>query len=393
MSYQRSYEPVPTTYHGSQGEVRYPTLPLERPALYETRSDPEPLRAARSPSFEITGSRKRSLSSSSNRHFGTSHRDISNRSHRKTGPRSGRVSKRWDPRSCSTKRRVNIPSDTVIDLTMDEDEDISENIEDLPSPTPPSHTPKLSSQQAHVDLRGLLFQPIKPTKDEQDLGVIYILREIEAPHHIKIGSTRFDRVSQRTKEIKRCGRKFEIIDTSEPIQYYTRTEKLIQKDMAHHQQLFRCGNHHRNHTEWFDVNIETARRHVQRWVTFMNQQQPYNSSGYLTELWRHLLAKRSCGLPKDSMDDDTRHQSRCALWDALLEPPSMIDYLESTAKSVRKNPLAIFAWEFSWQISCVLTSLVISCTLNNRFTFYAFIGMILCAVKSALFRKARCSRR
>ncbi|KAF2179903.1 hypothetical protein K469DRAFT_298106 [Zopfia rhizophila CBS 207.26] len=159
-------------------------------------------------------------------------------------------------------------------------------------------------------------------KDVESKGFIYILR---APNYfrnrkplVKIGIT--EDITRRIRALQNnCG----FTDLQEcsrsggkaiPWKRLQRVEKLCHLELNNFRKTLQCnkGGHGKNcdtgHTEWFEVEEETAIRTVKRWQKFINQN-PYGEDGSLREGWKVTVQN---GRYLHISEDEDRYDYRMA---------------------------------------------------------------------------------
>ncbi|KAF2795879.1 hypothetical protein K505DRAFT_323730 [Melanomma pulvis-pyrius CBS 109.77] len=228
-----------------------------------------------------------------------------------------------------------------------------------------------TTQEVHNGLRAKMCKKFTPNNTK---GVIYIFRNRDAPHLLKIGSSR--NCTQRKQQLERdCNIKLDVIDTSDELQNYLRAEHLAHSDLLHLQREYICLKCGANHTEWYEVSEDLAIKTVKRWVKFMQKEQPYNGRGELKGIWKYLMHKRRPAIPHvNNFDHDYRWDS----WTSIIQSPSRLDYFEYIFTPLLAHPIWWFLWDDIWQVSCVSSWLVIFLVKSNYFTLGVLSFSVFC---------------
>ena len=168
-----------------------------------------------------------------------------------------------------------------------------------PKPTS-SATPKLSSastkkfepypNKPERTLLSILNNPLG--SDERTPGYVYIFtrRSDEDLHslYVKIGVTR--NVEDRLVEWQvKCRYKPHLEYKTEHIPNAMRVEALVHMELVESRRIERkCSGCKKDHDEWFETNVETARPFVERWAQWMQEADPYTKEGQLSS---HVVKK------------------------------------------------------------------------------------------------------
>ncbi|KAF2475658.1 uncharacterized protein BDR25DRAFT_349943 [Lindgomyces ingoldianus] len=231
----------------------------------------------------------------------------------------------------------------------------------------PNQRTSFTPQHVHDELRNRI------TKDlnyNQSMGTVYIARDPNRPHLLKIGAT--DNFTNRRRTLEqRCRLSVELVHSSSRLVNYFRAEQLAQGDLIHLRRRYECNVCNTEHREWFEVSEELAKQTVERWVGFMKQY-PYTRTGKLKAIWQYRLGQRT--LPSSEVD----HSRRWKHWSLILLPPSRLDHCLFWLEVVHNHPIWQFSWDFSWQISCVVSWLVTFLVLRNSYVFFILLSHIAC---------------
>lgn len=177
----------------------------------------------------------------------------------------------------------------------------------------------------------------KLTSDEKP-GYLYILRNPEKPGFLKLGCS--VNGYKRGKQHKgRCGLLITWVHISNCVEKMKRAERLAKLDMGHLQRDWKCSPCCQTHTEWFEVDEETAKQVARRWISWINNQTPYTILGDLEPMWEWLMDFRRA--PRHDFAEHD-HEARWAHWDRVLPPPKDRDMHKfqdrEKLKLVRQQP-------------------------------------------------------
>jgi hypothetical protein len=395
LAAERRYRSMPGAYTAmsdeDSGYVRYPIITPERPPLLGTQSDPRPMRTAGTSSLT---SNHEARSISLPRAMRASNRTLST-DQTLGSPIKERLAKR--PRRVRRPGRAN-PGN----LAQTSDGEVVETSNASPAPEPSANAPeecpavpsrvpspnpgqrrltesRPSPRYVHEKLRAMVHKTVTPSRE---LGCVYIIRNDDSPHHLKIGSARTLRFLARKKEIEdTCKITCTTIYVSADFQYYERAERLIHRDLIPFNQTYDCLGRCRPHTEWFDVDARRAKETADRWVEFISKQQPYDTAGELNAFWVQLLSKKEFNFEQPTSQEEL-HRLRWHHWGDILQP-TLYDYLMGRIRSVQRYPPVRSAVKFSWQISCVVSLSIIFHTFQDRISCAAFVISMVCAWHSA----------
>ncbi|MCJ1362968.1 hypothetical protein MMC16_002074 [Acarospora aff. strigata] len=167
----------------------------------------------------------------------------------------------------------------------------------------------------YIDVELLRHVAAKKGEDGRKLssavGDVYVLQNPDWPKHVKIGMT--TKGEKRTQQIQKdC--KFESLRRVVDIEgreflNFMMVEKLCHKELKNWRKDLPCRSCKNKkgepqiHTEWFEVDPETAIRVVQKWRRWMYQS-PYDEDGYLTPWWRE---KAGHGVFRETPFSDDTH--------------------------------------------------------------------------------------
>jgi hypothetical protein len=163
-----------------------------------------------------------------------------------------------------------------------------------------SATPKLSSasttkfepypNKLKRTLLSVLNNPLGP--DESTPGYVYIFTrrsgdDLHSPY-VKIGVTR--NVEDRLVEWQtKCHYKPHLEYKTARIPNAMRVEALVHTELVESRRMERkCSGCKKDHDEWFETNVETARPIVERWAKWMQEADPYTKEGRLSS---HVVKK------------------------------------------------------------------------------------------------------
>jgi hypothetical protein len=238
-----------------------------------------------------------------------------------------------------------------------------------------------TAQQVHDGLKARLRKNITPNSTK---GVVYIVRDPTRPHLLKIGAAM--NFSQRKKQIEReCRLNLEVIYVSDEHETYSRSEHLIHGDLLHLCWEHTCLGCNTYHREWHSVSEDLAIKTTKRWVRFMKEEQPYSRKGELKSIWIFLMHKRR---PECNAYD---HDFRWDCWTRILHSPSLIDYCEQTYKVWKAHPIWWFLWDFSWQVSSVL-SWAVTFLLSMHFLALCLFLISFCCTCLSVASKSKKGR-
>jgi hypothetical protein len=124
------------------------------------------------------------------------------------------------------------------------------------------------------------------------IGYVYIIDVASRKGVFKVGYTtktekRYDAIE------KKCGIKVAEMHIRGPTRHFKVLEKLVHADLKDYRCKFecRCSQAHR---EWFEVDVEVAKRAVNRWTAFV-EMEPWSPDPELTTFWKwrfHELSQR-----------------------------------------------------------------------------------------------------
>ncbi|KAF2133264.1 hypothetical protein P153DRAFT_381702 [Dothidotthia symphoricarpi CBS 119687] len=197
-------------------------------------------------------------------------------------------------------------------------------------------------------------------------GSIYVLLDPNRPELRKIGIS--TNVGKRQKSIQyACGLKLHLIH-ERTVDNYKRVEALVQDDLWNVCRPYKCQKCGTKHGEWFNVDNHLARETVDKWVKFMREEQPYDTtSKTLQPFWRHLIAVREPLFKEKSLDIDTLRMH----WAHMLSPsvPIRLHY--------RVCMVWRFVWRFYWQVNATSAWVGVFVAFQNRLTFLFMLSSIV----------------
>lgn len=164
----------------------------------------------------------------------------------------------------------------------------------------------------------------KPLSKADQEGHIYIFRDNNKKAEVRSGLVKIGMSTSLPKRMikhGKCGLDVELLWDRSVISM-KRVEQLIKADMGHLCREWKCSHCVQTHTEWFQIDIEKAKRIVNKWSDWIYERQPYGSDGILLPIWSYLM-DWGRGLPIHLQNHD--HEARWAHWEYILSPPSSND--------------------------------------------------------------------
>lgn len=146
-----------------------------------------------------------------------------------------------------------------------------------------------------------LVEGSSPQTAETKTGWIYVLESpTTAKGHVKIGKT-VGSCSTREKAWGNCNFPVKPVEdiNMKAFDHCSIVESLILLELYNNRKKFECQickgkkGTPRTHTEWFEIDQETALKHVHKWRKWIDEHQPFNEDGKLTKYWRWRVGKLS----------------------------------------------------------------------------------------------------
>ncbi|CAG8957063.1 hypothetical protein HYFRA_00009264 [Hymenoscyphus fraxineus] len=146
-----------------------------------------------------------------------------------------------------------------------------------------------------------LLEGSSPQSFARKTGWIYVL---ESPSHakgyVKIGKT-VGSCSTREKAWGNCNFPIQQVEdiNMKAFDHCSLVESLIMLELYNQRKKFECQSCKGKkgtaitHTEWFEIDKQTALRHVQMWRNWIAEYQPFSEDGKLTGYWSWRLGKLS----------------------------------------------------------------------------------------------------
>jgi hypothetical protein len=196
---------------------------------------------------------------------------------------------------------------------------------------PHAYNPYPSAPRTLSEVNTSLLALIRKRLNSREIpsGYVYIYkRDNDLPNHFKIGFTT-QSPSERAKGWEsKCKYTPYIVFESPWIAHANRVENLVMAElaMARRQENYCKSNPlcMARHREWFNIDLETAKEVVMRWVGWMTME-PYGGDRELVEEWRdHVYTSRVRPASRDGVEQGDR-------WDRWIEdfyPPVSISYEE-----------------------------------------------------------------
>ncbi|KAG4439827.1 hypothetical protein IFR05_004676 [Cadophora sp. M221] len=121
-----------------------------------------------------------------------------------------------------------------------------------------------------------------------NLGSIYVFESpVHAPDHLKVGKSNRDPM-KRKGEWEKCGvTLIEVEDTDRNcFDHYDIVELLLQTELQNLRRMYKCGVCGRKHNEWFEADKWTVLEVIDRWRTWIKEEQPFDEAWNLTAYWQ-----------------------------------------------------------------------------------------------------------
>jgi T5orf172 domain len=132
---------------------------------------------------------------------------------------------------------------------------------------------------------------IRPLSDrEQISGSLYMYTRSSSPGFVKIGLTTTS-VPERLSVWQRNCKYVPILQHEiHNVPNVYRVESLIHFQLAKHWRREKwCKKCRSSHQEWFEIDIDTARKVMDGWVEWISTAMPFDANGCLKDTWRTLL--------------------------------------------------------------------------------------------------------
>ncbi|KAH7342769.1 hypothetical protein BKA65DRAFT_297237 [Rhexocercosporidium sp. MPI-PUGE-AT-0058] len=140
------------------------------------------------------------------------------------------------------------------------------------------------------------------------LGSIYVFESPEhAPHHLKVGKSNRDPM-KRKGEWEKCGVSLvEVEDTDRNcFDHYDIVESLLQTELQNLRRMYKCGVCGKKHNEWFEADKWTVLEVIDRWRTWIKEEQPFDEAWNLTAYWQWRVDRAKASVSILRWDEWTR---------------------------------------------------------------------------------------
>ena len=213
----------------------------------------------------------------------------------------------------------------------------------------------------HEKLRTKFEMRLSP-KDEK--GHIYVIKDLNRPHLCKI--VRSKESQFRVADLKQsCGLDLELVHYK-PVDFYIRTEALIQAYLSDLCLPYFCESCDRTHSEWFEISDELAIAAVEKWVDFMCRESPYDPrSKELRPFWSMWLEVRNFASAELDVDGFRMW------WDHIMSP-SKLDHFYYKFKPVGEK-----LWKFFWPVYATLAWTVTFIALQHPVAFFLMVMSVI----------------
>ncbi|KAL6245531.1 hypothetical protein RBB50_007530 [Rhinocladiella similis] len=166
----------------------------------------------------------------------------------------------------------------------------------------PHFVPRTSASQ--LTFAELLLQPLKSPKAKkpqrnsatppwQKRGSIYCFRRESDPGMLKIGRTGGSIDHRLDRWEKGCCYKPLLTFAAEDVPHVQRAEMLVHYELLQYWRKETKCRHNpdcpRKHQEWFEVNVDTARKTITNLATWLRCGHPYDDEGFLVDRWRNAI--------------------------------------------------------------------------------------------------------
>jgi hypothetical protein len=154
---------------------------------------------------------------------------------------------------------------------------------------------KMTVPRTDSEMMKLVQKPILGVGELHNTGWTYVMQvEIHGRKLVKIGCTGRGGHERGDTITSKCGAtvKVDSVDDSGEIRFYARAEALAKLELNMKRHEFTCTcDRNPYHTEYFDVDYDTALRVVRRWSRFCSLS-PYNFAGQLSKIWSNRLRRK-----------------------------------------------------------------------------------------------------
>jgi hypothetical protein len=125
----------------------------------------------------------------------------------------------------------------------------------------------------------------KPPPEKKKIGWVYIMRQSSSSKHVKIGYTN-DEPSFRKAVLEKChGSLVEVEDSHKNAFLYPGVvERLVLAELHNQRKKIKC-DCETEHREWVEVESTIALASRNKWRTWIQTQQPFDSKRQLTPYW------------------------------------------------------------------------------------------------------------
>jgi hypothetical protein len=226
----------------------------------------------------------------------------------------------------------------------------------------------LNTLEVHNRLQHI-FESKLTSCDEQ--GSIYVLLDPKRPELRKIGRSKNTDNRKKTIEYT-CGLSLQLVH-HRTVNYHMRAEILIQRDLGDLCRPYVCEKCGTKHGEWFQLGEQLARTTVNKWVDFIRQERPYDtSSRELQPFWKHQILAKEPLFKHQNLDIDTLRM----YWSHVLSP-SLLDRLYYEISTLLAHAVWKFLWKFWWQVSTAIAWTMTFIAFQNHATFLLMLSFIL----------------
>lgn len=212
-----------------------------------------------------------------------------------------------------------------------------------------------NATELHTKVRTLL----ETTLTQYDVkGYVYIFFDPKRPKHHKIGRSK--NPMERKKQLNyQCGLNLRLVE-SVPVDYYVRTERLVQTYLSDLRRTYKCSACGAKHGEWFEIAKEPALAAMTQWTNFMIQENPYDSETRQLQPFFNDLIKRRDRLFADA---GSRFEVTRDHWKRVLSPSFLDRFL------FKFNKMWALLWQFYWPVNTMVAWTVAFVTSRHPITF------------------------
>jgi hypothetical protein len=125
-------------------------------------------------------------------------------------------------------------------------------------------------------------------KEDKNTGWVYIFESFDhAPGHVKIGITN-DEPGKRQERLEKCRIPLVEVEDSDrdAFDYHWLVESLLWAELHNCRKKFTCNVCSKNHQEWYEIDTETALKHVAKWRNWIKAKEPFDKQGNFTSYWQ-----------------------------------------------------------------------------------------------------------